>query len=83
MGSLFDRATLVHHDDAVGVAHRRQPMGDDQRGAPGAQPGQRLLHQRLVLGIQRAGGFVEQQDARVAQQRAGQRDALPLPARQP
>ena len=82
MRALFDRAALVHHHDAIRIAHGGKPMGDDQRGAPGAQAGQCLLHQRLVLGIQRAGRFVEQQDARVAQQGARERDALPLPTRQ-
>ena len=49
---------------------------------PGAQPGERLLHGGLALGVERAGRLVEQQDARVAQQGAGQRDALALPARE-
>ena len=55
-------------------------MRDDDGGAAMAQQGERLLHQRLALGVERAGGLVEQQDARVAQQRAGQHHALPLAA---
>ena len=30
--ALFDDPPPVHDDYAVGVSHRRQPMGDDQRG---------------------------------------------------
>jgi hypothetical protein len=43
---------------------------------------QRILHQPLAFGIQRAGGLVEQQDRRIAQNGAGNGDALALAARQ-
>ena len=42
--------------------------------------GQRGLHRGLAFGVQRAGRLVQQQDARIAQQRPSQRNALPLPA---
>jgi hypothetical protein len=58
-------------------------VGDDQRRASLHQPLERLLHQPLAFGVERAGRLVEQQDRRVAQQRAGDRDALALPAREP
>ena len=83
MGSLFDDPARVHHHDAVGRAHGREAMGDDQRRSPSHQPLERLLHQPLAFGVERAGRFVEQQDRRVAQQRAGDRDALALAARKP
>ena len=41
MRALFDRAALVHHHDAVRVAHGGEPVGDDQCGASGAQAGER------------------------------------------
>ena len=43
---------------------------------------ERVLDQPLAFGVERGGRFVEQQQGRVAQQRAGDRDALALPARQ-
>ena len=43
---------------------------------------ERGLHQRLALGIERRGRLVEQQQRRVAQDRARDRDALALAARQ-
>ena len=49
---------------------------------PRHQPIQRLLDHRLVLGIDRRQRFVQHQDRRVAQQRAGDGDALTLAARQ-
>ena len=47
---------------------------------PARQPLQRLLHRALALGVERAGRLVEQQDRRVAQDRAGDREALALAA---
>ena len=43
---------------------------------------ERGLHHALALGIERAGRLVEQQQRRVLQDRAGDRDALALAARQ-
>ena len=44
---------------------------------------QRGLHHAFALGVQRAGGFVQQQQRRVLQDGAGDGNALLLPARQP
>ena len=46
----------------------------------GHQIGQRLLHQHFRFGIQVRGSFVQNQDRRILQQRAGDGDALPLAA---
>ena len=46
----------------------------------GGQAGQRFLHGQLAFRVERAGRLVEQQDRRIAQQRAGERDALALTA---
>ena len=55
-------------------------MRDDEGRSPLDQPGDRLLH--LVFGnvIQRAGRLVQDEDARVADERAGNGHALFLPA---
>src|SRR5690242_20889067 len=42
-----------------------------------------VLHQQLRLGVQRRGGFVEDQDRRVLQQRARDGQPLALPAGEP
>src|SRR3546814_11879772 len=44
---------------------------------------ERCLHQPLAPGVERRGRLVEQQDRRITQQRARDRDPLALPARQP
>jgi hypothetical protein len=33
VGALLDDAAVLQHHDAVGVLHRGQPVGNDQRGA--------------------------------------------------
>ena len=73
---------LVHHQDAVAGQHRGEPVRDHERGAVAHQFFQRGLHQRLALGIERRGRLIEQQQRRVAQDGAGDRDALALAARQ-
>ena len=49
---------------------------------PCAQRAQAVLDQRLALAVEARGRLVEHQDARVGQDRARDRDALALPARQ-
>ena len=55
-------------------------MGDDNRGAVGAQPLNRFLHFRLAVVVQRRGRFVQYQYRRVLVEGAGDGDALFLPA---
>ena len=44
------------------------------------QVGQRRLDELLALGVEVAGGLVEDEDLRVGEDRAGDAEALPLPA---
>ena len=55
-------------------------MRDDDGRAPLHQRRQRLLDQPLGLGVERTGRLVEQQDRRVLQDGARNRDALALAA---
>ncbi len=82
VGALLDDAALIHHHDAVAGQHSGEPVGDHQRGAVAHQFLQRGLHQGLALRIERRGGLVEQQQRRVAQDSARDRDALALAAGQ-
>ena len=75
-------AAFVDHQNAVGVDHAGQAVGEDQRGASPHQAVERLLDDRLVAGVDRRERLVEHQDRRVAQQRPGDGDALALAARQ-
>ena len=78
-GDVHDLA-LFQHQDLVAFGERRQAVGDDHHG-PAARDAQQVgVDQRLALGIERAGGLVEDQDARIGDQRARDREALPLAA---
>ena len=82
MRAFLDDAALIQHHDQVGIHHTLDAMGDDEGGAPNVQAAQRLTDEGLGFGIHRGGRVVQDQDARVFEQRAGDRDALLLPARQ-
>jgi hypothetical protein len=68
------------HHDAVGLAHGGQAVGDDDHRAALADGLHVVLDDAFRLVVERAGGFVEDQDARVADQGAGDGDALALAA---
>jgi glycosyltransferase involved in cell wall biosynthesis len=75
-------ASVFEHDDLVRCAHGREPVRDHEHGAARDQLLDRVLHQALALGVERAGRLVEHQDRRVAQDRARDRHALALAARE-
>ena len=55
-------------------------MGDHEGGAPGHRLGERELDALLGGGVDRGGGVVEDQHARVGDERARDRQALALAA---
>ena len=82
LGADVDHAPGVEHGHAVGQGEGGSAVGDEQRGAALRQHAQRLVDGRLGGGVDRGGGVVEHEDPRVGEHRAGQGDALALPARQ-
>ena len=66
----------------MGVAHRRQPVGDHDGGAVGRHLGQGALDGGLGLVVDRRGGLVEDQDGGVAQDGPGDGEPLALATRQ-
>lgn len=70
MCALLDDPASVDDDNPVGVGDGRETMGNHEGGASLQQAGQRALDNLLSLGIDRRGGLVQDQDARVSQQRA-------------
>ena len=68
----------VEHHDLVGVAHGGEAMRDHEAGD--AARAQVRLDARLGRGVERAGGLVEDEDRRVAHQRARDLEALALAA---
>ena len=59
-----------------------EPVGDDERRAVAREAGERLLHEPLRFGIERARRLVEQQDRRVLEDGARERQPLALAAGQ-
>ena len=80
MRALLDDLALIHHQDAVAGQDGGEAVCDHQRGAMSHQLFERGLHQRLAFGVECGGGFIEQQQRRIAQDRASDRDALTLAA---
>ena len=73
--------SVFHLENAVAARDGRQPVRDDDHRLAAADAVDRLHHGGLRLVVERAGRLVEEQDLRVAIERAGNADALPLSAR--
>ena len=80
VAALFDQAAAVEDQDAIGLAQRGQAVGDRDRRAARVSALKRLLNGLLAFGVDVAGGFVEDQDRRIVQNRAGDRHPLPFAA---
>ena len=76
MAAALDDAAGFHHQDLVGFDHGREAVGDDQAGAAFGDFEQLCLDGFFGFGVERGGGFVEDQDGRVFKQGAGDGDAL-------
>ena len=73
-------APVLEHDDLVGERDRRQPVGDDQRRPAAHHLAQREPDPRLGRRVDRGGRVVEDEDARIDEERAGDREPLALAA---
>src|SRR5262249_45561373 len=60
---VLDEAAALDGDDAVGRAHRRQAVGDDQHRPAGGDLPHVLLDHALALIVERTGRLVEDEDA--------------------
>ena len=80
MRPLVNNLPASQDRDAVGVADGGETVRDDQRGASLREPQQRFLHEAFGFGVQRGGRFVEDDEPRVADHRAGDSEALALSA---
>src|SRR3989344_7246410 len=77
----FD-ATAFEDGNHVGVHDRREAMRNDECGAVFHENLGRLLDKPFAFGVEMTRCFVENQDPRIAQDRARDADALALTARQ-
>ena len=80
MASELGNPAALEDGDLIRLADRRQPVGDRQRRAAFRELVERGLDGSLGLGVEGARRLVEDQDRRVAQDRARDRDSLLLAA---
>src|SRR5690606_40895 len=73
--------SAIDCDDAIGYPERRQSMRDDQHGPTFANLLHVSLNDPLALIVERTCRFVEDENTRISNQSAGDRDTLPLPTR--
>ncbi len=76
----FHDLPVVHNQDAVCVAHGAEAVGDDQHRPASADVGHVVLDDAFRFVVQGAGGFVQDEDAGLGEQGAGDGDALAFPA---
>ncbi len=81
MRATFRNDAVLQNNDDVGVSDGCEPMADDERRATTHEPAQRVHQQHFGLGVERACRFVQNQDRRVLQERACDRQALAFTTR--
>ena len=82
MGADLGYLPAIEHDESVGFAKGRKPMGDREGRAVLDQPFQGRLDLHFRFRVYRRGRFVKDQDARVSQHGPGDGNPLAFPARQ-
>ncbi len=80
-GALLGNPPVIKENYQIGIANRRETMGNDERGAVGAQPVDRSLDPRFGFDVQRGRRLVEHQNGGILENGAGERDSLPFAAR--
>ena len=80
MLALRHDLAFIQHQDLVGVDHGADALRDDEGRAAFHQRVERFLDLRLGRQIHAGGRVVQDQDARIEQQGAGDGDALLLSA---
>ena len=83
VGAALDDLAVVQDEDLVGVADGGEPVRDGDRGASCRHGVDGFLDGLLGLRVEGARGLVEDEDGRVAQDGAGDREALLLAAGEP
>ena len=78
--TAFEDAAGVDDQDAVGPQDRAEAMRDYERGAAFEELLERALHELFGGGVDGAGGFVQEEDARVGQEGPRETDELALAA---
>ena len=79
MGTAFAELAALQDEDAVGIAHSGEAVGDDDGCASHSDTLQRALDQGFGLVVDGGSGLVEDQHGRIFEYGTGNRDPLALP----
>src|SRR4051812_38786311 len=82
MRSLLGNLPLLEDDDFAGAADGGEAVGDDDRGAAVEEALEAALDRLLGADVDVGGGLVEDEDARLGEEGAGEGDQLALPGRE-
>src|SRR6266567_2893435 len=82
MGAAFNDAAAVEDQNQIGVLNGGKALRDDERRSPFAEAAHGLPDEPLGLRVHAGGCVVEDENARVHQEGAGDRQALALAAAQ-
>ena len=80
MSAEADHASVVEHDNPVGVEDGRYALGDDDLGDLGKLPPERLPQPGIRGQVERRERVVEHEDGGPVHDGAGDGEPLPLPA---
>src|SRR5712692_6378586 len=80
MRAALDDAARLDDQNLIGAPDGGETMRDDESSAAAHEVAQPLLNERLGFGIEAGSGFVENEDARIGENGAGDGDALFLSA---
>ena len=78
--AVFSDTALAHHIYSVTAFHRRQAVGDDDAGKVRIKAENSVLDARFRYGVEIACRLIQDQQLRIAEQRAGNSEPLALPA---
>ena len=81
MRAALDDAAVFDHQNLFGAADGGEAVRDHEGGASLHQVREAFLDGGFGFGVEAGGGFVQNQDARVGQDGAGDGDALALARR--
>ena len=82
MASLFGQLAVVENEDAIRISQGAEAVGDGDGGPATDQHAQGVLDRLFRLGVDAAGGLIENEDPRIVEQGAGDGDPLAFPTRQ-
>src|SRR5262245_48414998 len=82
VGAVLDQAAALERHDAIHRPHGREPVRYDQNRSTFGDVFHVLLNDTLALIVESARRLVEDQNARIGSEGAGNRDALTLAARE-